>query len=238
MKMTTLKTALLSAIVAGSSVMAIAPATAQAGVSANFGATTNYIWRGYTQNDNAAAVSGGLDYEMDNGVYFGTWASTVGSNDDGDGTFYEVDLYGGFAGSVSGLDYDIGYIYYAYPDQDDANFSEVYGSVGMMGATIGVNYTVSEDWDGDTGDTYVYASYEYGINDDFSVGALYGNQSYAEKDSDSYSHLNLTASYKDFTLALDKAYGDGAASGLKDSVNGVNDDVVVSLSYGVSFDLM
>ena len=40
--------------------------------SANAAASSNYIWRGLTQTENKAAVSGGIDYASDNGFYVGT----------------------------------------------------------------------------------------------------------------------------------------------------------------------
>ena len=236
-KATQLKSLLVSMAIASSAAISFAPVAVQAGASANFGATTNYIWRGWNQSGNVPAVSGGLDYGMDSGVYVGTWVSTTGSDTAGSRTNQELDVYGGFSGSVSDIDYDIGYIYYAYPSQTDADFSEIYGSVGFSGATVGINYTVSESWAGaKTGDMYLFGSYDYSVNDDVSVGVLFGNQSFAESGSDSYSHAQLSVAYKDFTVAYDKAMGDGAPAG-KDSVNGVNTDGIISLSYSVSFDL-
>ena len=92
MKMTALKTAILSAVVAGSSMMAIAPATAQAGVSANAGMVSNYVFRGVEQTESASA-SAGLDYEHESGFYIGTWAADVEAG-------LEYDLYAGWSGNL------------------------------------------------------------------------------------------------------------------------------------------
>jgi uncharacterized protein (TIGR02001 family) len=236
-KTTTLKTIVSAMLIAGSTSLAFVPAAAQASeVNANLGATSNYIWRGYTQDGNIPSLNGGLDYSLDSGVYLGTWAATTGST--GTGTNFEVDLYGGYAGSVKSLDYNLGYVYYAYPNQKDVDFSEVYASVGMAGATVGANMTVTESAPGSkTGDLYLFASYGTNVTEDWSVSGTYGVQSFAESGAKSYSHINLAAGYKDFTFAIDKAMGDGVPSGLKDSVNGKNSDPVLSVSYSKSFDL-
>jgi uncharacterized protein (TIGR02001 family) len=43
--------------------------------------TTNYVWRGYTKNQNDFAVQGNLDYEHPSGIYLGFSASTVNFGD-------------------------------------------------------------------------------------------------------------------------------------------------------------
>ena len=71
------QTLLASALMAGASV-------AQAELSANIGVASNYYFRGITQTDDSAAVSGGIDYAHDSGFYLGTWMSNVdfGGNED------------------------------------------------------------------------------------------------------------------------------------------------------------
>ena len=52
-------------------------------------------------------------------------------------TSYEMDLYAGFGGTAGEIDYDVGYIYYAYPDAaDDIGFGEVYGSLLAMAERV------------------------------------------------------------------------------------------------------
>jgi len=51
--------------------------SANAAVEANIGATSNYVWRGVTQTNDAVAVQGGIDYRHEVGFYAGTWASNV-----------------------------------------------------------------------------------------------------------------------------------------------------------------
>ena len=136
---------------------------AQADLSANIAASSNYLFRGVTQTGDSAAVSGGIDYTQDSGFYAGTWISNIDfstgpADTNGDGNFdvsgdskadAEVDLYAGFGGDLgdSGLGYDVGVIYYYYPgaggDMQGGNldYSEVNGSVSFGPLTGSIAYT-------------------------------------------------------------------------------------------------
>ena len=67
----------------------VAPAKAESSLEGNIGFTNNYVWRGMTQTDDQAAISGGLDFSA-GGFYAGTWASNVDFADD---TNSEQDVY-------------------------------------------------------------------------------------------------------------------------------------------------
>lgn len=165
------------------------PAAAEA--SMNIAAVSNYYWRGVSQTDAEAAVQGGIDYEDASGFYVGTWTSNV---DFGDGTSHELDLYGGFAGEAGGLGYDVGYIYYAYPDSPgDIDFGEVYGELSYDAFAVGVAVTTNNGDDNDdalfeSGDVYTY------VNAGFPL-------------AESYS-LNLAAGFYAFTNDGDPGVGD------------------------------
>jgi len=219
-KATQLKSLVVSMAIASSSLIALAPIAAQAEVSANVAATSNYMWRGVTQSSNNAAIQGGIDYSADSGLYVGTWGSTLGG-----ASGYEQDVYVGFAGTAASIDYDLGYIYYAYPIQDNADFSEVYVSGGIAGFTAGINYSVSEAaTDAETGDLYAFASYGMDISDKTNFGITVGNQSFAEKNSDAYTHLQVSFGVENFTFAYDK--------NMDEDSGGLNKDKpVLSISY-------
>ncbi|MGD8932676.1 MAG: TorF family putative porin, partial [Chromatiales bacterium] len=93
--------------------------TAFAEVSMNLGVTSNYVWRGVTQTDDKPAISGGVDWSGDSGLYAGAWASNVDFGSCCE-TTYELDLYGGYKGEISDFGYDAGLIYYTYDPDDDA----------------------------------------------------------------------------------------------------------------------
>lgn len=207
---------------------------AQAGVSGNIGFASNYIWRGMTQTRDQAAVSGGLDYAADIGLYAGTWMSNVNFGNDDNDKGYELDLYGGYAGSVAEFNYDLGAIYYAFPAQEDLNLLEAFVSGGYGPVNAGVYYTVEKDGDSDKeNDLYYTANLEFDL-DVFSgvgLGLWVGHYDFDEGSDSDYTHYGLSlgkgTDYGDFTLAVDKNDADGV---------GV-DDPRVTVSWAIEFDI-
>ena len=103
---------LLAAAVAGT----FAAPAAYAQFSANIGAVTDYRFRGISQTNKKPALQGGLDYAFSNGIYVGTWASTVTKDLYPHGAGLEVDLYGGWKKEIAkDLTLDLGVLYYWYP---------------------------------------------------------------------------------------------------------------------------
>ena len=144
-----------------------APASA-AEFSGNVTYATDYRFRGISQGDRSQAIQGGFDIELENGLYFGTWASNVAA---WSGGTIETDYYGGFAGDISdNASYDIGVLYYGYPEDDaspDLDYVEVYGSVSIQDFTLGAAF--SNDYFAGT-DTfwYLYGDYSYGLVENVS----------------------------------------------------------------------
>jgi uncharacterized protein (TIGR02001 family) len=83
------------------SVLLAGPCVA-ADYSAYAALTTNYVYRGVTQSDNAAAIQLGIDAVTENGFFLGAWGSTVdiefGSTG---GRDIELNFYGGYSRNVS-----------------------------------------------------------------------------------------------------------------------------------------
>src|SRR5690606_41185552 len=87
--------------------------------SMNVTLATDYIWRGQSQTDGAGAIQGGLDIAHESGLYIGTWASNVDSEDFG-GSSVEVDYYVGFGNAITDdLSYDLQWATYTYPKNSD-----------------------------------------------------------------------------------------------------------------------
>ena len=125
------------------------------GVEGNVALSSNYVFRGITQTSDGPAISGGFDWASDSGFYVGTWASSV---DFGDDTTMEIDFYGGFGFSAGEFDFDVGGIYYAYPDSpqvlgEDQDFLELYaGGARSFGAlTFDAKLSWSDDFYAGTG---------------------------------------------------------------------------------------
>jgi uncharacterized protein (TIGR02001 family) len=141
----------LSAIAA--TPLAHAAETPTHNVTGNFGIFSNYIFRGVTQTSEKPALQGGFDYAHKSGAYVGTWGSNISWLSDSG--FYtasslELDVYGGYKGSLAGdLGYDLGAIVYYYPGDkgvgmDNANTGEVYGALSWKWLSFKLSYAVTE----------------------------------------------------------------------------------------------
>mgnify|MGYP001345605116 FL=1 len=142
--MNTLKKLLLTSLISLSSL-----SFGAVSLSGNVAVTTDYIWRGMTQNAGDPSVSGGFDLEEDSGFYLGIWAANVSALNDtapdtatlDDGTIttgsLELDGYTGFAGSFNDdAGFDVGYIAYTYPGVKAWDFEEFYLTFDFFGAYV------------------------------------------------------------------------------------------------------
>lgn len=220
---------------------------AAAEFSANIAATSNYVWRGATQTDDNAAIQGGVDYAHDSGFYVGTWASNV---DFGNGGEVEWDIYGGYSGEVAGFGYDVGVIHYAYPDSDDANFTELALGVSYAMFSAGIHYTIDSEVDDTTagaelfieGDLYYYVGASFEVAPTWTIGATVG---YYDFEDDgvagtdlSYSHVQLDVTksagdFGDFTFSVSKA---GDEANIDGATGNPDDDIKVFVSWAKTFD--
>ena len=225
MKQSLLNIALSSALIAGS--IAAPSAFAVEGLSANVAVTNNYLWRGLEQTGGDAAVSGGIDYANDSGIYAGTWVSNAGG-----GT--ELYLYGGFGADINeSMSYDVGFIYYAYPDADDADFSEIYGSFTFTNLTVGVAVltTAAADETDALDSIYVSADYALAVGNEaevnFHIGSFSGD-AVDEALGESAIDFGVSLSKNNFTMGVSKTdYDDGGSS----------DDMKFYVAYSVDIDL-
>lgn len=223
-------------------------ATPEHVVTYNMGVTSDYVFRGISQSRNKPAVSGGVDYaHSPTGLYLGAYASTISWIADSHGdsqntgatevltadrssTPFELDLYGGLKGDLGGgLGYDVGGIYYYYPNHKlgktpDANTIEVYGKLAYGPVYFKVNYAL--------GDAFFFAdkagSYYLDLGGDFPLmDGLVANLHYG-----SFSFQNggnvLTASaanYQDWKVGLTKDLGGGLLGAL--AATGTNADKIL-----------
>jgi len=197
-------------------------AMAEVEISANVAATNNYVWRGMTQSADKTAIQGGLDVGMD-GFYAGTWISNV---DFSSNATTEADVYAGYANSLAGIDYDLGYINYTYLKEHGINFEEVYlglskdFGVASLGATYSKGLSDAKD------DIAVDAS--IGLVQDFSLDLGYG-------DYDTYGNrysvgVSKTFGKIDYSLAYQNFDADTGTNSA-----GVADERNIVVSAGTSF---
>ena len=179
-------------------------------VSGNAQLQSDYIWRGMTQNNGDASINGGIDVEFDSGIYLGTWVASVASGS-------EVDYYGGYAGSMGDIGYDIGYVKFDYPAAAGGgdDFEELYIGVDLpMG--IGISYASGEEG-GAAGDTFGFGisdnlevSYGFDLGDG-SVGLAYGEYD----DFGDYTVVTYDFSLGDLSITLGNSdFSDDASTDL------------------------
>jgi len=200
---------------------------ANAALEANIGATSNYVWRGMTQTTDDAALSGGLDYSDESGVYVGAWASDVKWVDG-----YEFDVYGGYSSETAdGIGYDLGFIHYAYPDATDSDFTELTASVTLGPVTAAIAHTISAETSSYEGDNYYSLSAGTDLEEGLSISGTLGYYDY-NSDADSFTHaqIDLTKSlgdYGDITASVSKLNNDGAL--------GADEGTLFFVSYSKTF---
>lgn len=191
--MTSLRTvrhSLLAATVAGAAVLSL-PAAAE--VSANAAVSNVYLWRGLDLGAGVPAVSGGLDYGHESGLYAGVWGSSSGPTQ-------EVDVYAGWAKEFDGFSVDIGYYDYNYPGDRSVtsprglDFEEVKLSAGAAGFEVQAWLGMGETGGGaDNENNYYAASYAY---DKFTALAGMTDNDCGAVSCD-YTHLDVSYAYND-----------------------------------------
>lgn len=183
----------------GSSLLFFAATSASASeISGNVSLATDYVWRGVSQTNETAAVSGGFDFSDDSGIYAGVWGSNIQFAGG-----LESDWYFGYGGSISeDLSYDVGYIYYAYPHQadldgaggPDANFQEVNGNISYKGFSAGISYSNDFSYESGSG-TYLQAGYDLSLPSEFGLSFHVGKTKVSDINWD----------YLDYSIGLSKS---------------------------------
>jgi uncharacterized protein (TIGR02001 family) len=166
-------------------------------VAFNVGVTSEYSFRGLSQNAKDPAVFGGADLSA-GAFYAGAWASQVSF------ASAETDLYAGYKPTLGPVTFDLGAIYYGYVNQDLPNEAYWEGKVaasipaGEKG-TLGVAYYYSPAFFGDTSRADYYelnGSMPFPVAGATLSGAI-GRQSLARKyyGVDGYSTWNAGVTF-------------------------------------------
>ena len=208
-------------LVAAAAMADAAPAAAPAAAwsqSANLAFTSNYVWRGVSQNTNSLAIQGGFDLAHTSGLSAGVWASSI---DAAEGL--EVDLYANYGFKVSGVDLSVGYIAYTYQGNSSANFEEVNLAATYAGVTAKVSKGISSNKE-----YYYELGYTYSIpavkgldlglhygwattntsknNEDYSVALTYPVAGFATTVAYNNVPGNTVAEHNLYSLTLKKSF--------------------------------
>ena len=238
--LTSVRSLMAATVLAGSAFVA-APAAAQdigVEISANAAIVSEYRFRGVDLSGGDIAIQGGIDLGLPAGFYVGTWGSSIDETTVGYG-HTELDVYGGWSSEVApGVTFDIGGIYYLYPNAPagDYDYVELYSSVGFeagpAGLTLGVAYAPKQDSLGGTDNFYIYSDVSVGlpgtpISIDGHLGYTDGFLTYTAN-SKAWDYSIGASIGLGETLSLGVAYV--GAEGNSAPYNFVDDAVVVSLS--------
>jgi uncharacterized protein (TIGR02001 family) len=164
----------------------------------NVSLTSEYRYRGISQSRFKPALQGGYDYSSPNGLYLGTWLSTIkGVQDAGGDARVEWDLYGGYKGALtSDVGYDVGGLYYEYPRNGlnpSANTFEIYGALtyGVFTAKYSHSVTNLFGFASSKNSGYLDLSATFDAGDGWSVLPHVGHQAVAKFSKASYTDYSL-----------------------------------------------
>lgn len=113
-----------------------AGATPEWAFAGNAGLFTDYRFRGYSQTGYKPAFQGGFDVTHASGFYAGNWNSNV---EQGlyNGASLEMDLYTGYKGTIGDYGYDVGYLYYYYPNSGALGTTKIKNGELYIGGSFG-----------------------------------------------------------------------------------------------------
>jgi len=253
-RFTTLTGAAALAISAMATPMA---AQAENEFTGNIGVFSKYLLRGIYEENDGAAVQGGLDYAWDNGWYLGYWGSslsysyTAGTGTPYTGTGFENDVYGGYTGSAGDFEYNVGLIQYIYLQVDDSDLTELLLSGGYKGWTLQAQYLLTDGWWGNSGDIYWTVYGGFSLPKDFGLDLKLGYYMYEDGDNSKLGGYNpanpskgnvttTTSDFRHLDISLTHPIGNtGADMAITYTVAGkdrtstsFDDTIVMSVAWG------
>jgi uncharacterized protein (TIGR02001 family) len=164
-------------------------------VAFNVVASTDYVFRGFSQTTEDPALSGGVDLTSGS-FYAGAWASNV---DFGDDTDFEFDVYGGYRGEAGGFALDVGVVGYFYgnaPGGADYDYVELKGAASRAFGPVtgGVAVFYSPDFFGaDEEAVYFEANAAFSPAPSWTVSGALGTQTLDVNDD--YTTWNAGVAY-------------------------------------------
>jgi uncharacterized protein (TIGR02001 family) len=192
--------------------------------SGNLAYTSDYVFRGITQNGGKTAIQGGFDVAHTAGLSAGVWASNVSY---GTATL-EVDVYAAYGFSLTkDITASVGYIGYIYEGNSAFNTSELNVSASAYGLTAKISYATT-DYFGNSivgsGTKYYELNYAYDVAavKGLSLALHYGitdGKNAASTDKD-YS-IALSYPVLGFTGTLAFSDGSGSYAGTYDGITAV-----------------
>ena len=193
-------------------------------LSANVGAVSQYRFRGMEQTSGAPALQAAVDFAHKNGFYAGLFTSNVTWVRDLNGASkgnQELDLFVGFKSELAkDLTVDVGYIHYKYIDNDSGaagtlganSFTNADSNEGYVGLTYGIfNAKMSQSYGNFLGNNRSDGSTYYELNATFDLGNGLTLVPHVGRQT---IKPTTNADYTDYSLALNKDFGNGWSAAL------------------------
>ncbi len=222
MKHSLLLTSLTLIAASGLAQAAAAPASAFT-TTGNLSFTSDYVFRGITQNGGKTALQGGFDVSHTDGLSAGVWAANVNWAN----TTLEVDAYAAYGFSLTkDITASVGYIGYIYEGNSALNTSELNVSATAYGLTAKISYATTNYFGiAGSGTKYYELNYAYDIAavKGLSLALHYGltdGKSAASNDKD-YA-IALSYPVLGFTGTLAYSNGSGSYAGIYEGITAVS----------------
>ena len=212
----------LHTVLALCTLAAIGPA--YAGTTGNLSLTSDYVFRGISQNNQHPALQAGIEQAADNGLYMGAWGSNVSwladtsSSASPISSSLELDTYAGWRGTLSPtVSVDVGAQYYAYPGRfhsgtNRADTLEVYAGVTLAAskrASLAAKYSLATTnlfgYANSNGSGYLDLSAVFAVDEHWSLAAHAGKQ---------WISHNTAFAYRDWKLGITRSFSNGVSLGL------------------------
>jgi uncharacterized protein (TIGR02001 family) len=206
---------------------------AQAGNSGNLSLTSDYVFRGISQNNQHPALQAGFEHAADNGLYAGAWGSNISwlaetsSSAAPISSSLELDAYAGWRGTPSpAVSVDVGVQYYAYPGHFPSGFNradtlELYAGVTLAASkrvSLGAKYSLATTdlfgYADSNGSGYLDLSATFAVDDHWSLAAHAGKQ---------WISHNAAFAYRDWKLGITRNFSQGVSVALAYTGSNAND---------------
>ena len=174
--------------------------------TANVGLVSDYAYRGWSQTDERPALQGGFDYAHDSGLYAGVWGSNVSWLSDSNPNVHnslELDIYGGYKGTIGAIGYDVGLLQYYYPGSYPKGFNSpdtLEGYIGLSWEFLSFKYSYAFTdlfgYEKSDGSQYYDLGAAVDVGGGFTLAAHVG-----------YSDIKGQDDYTDWKLGVTKEFG-------------------------------
>ena len=184
---------------------------AESPVSWSLALTSDYVFRGITQNDYDPALQAGLTYTWDSGVYVGAWTSNIDFGDPA-GPDIEFDSYIGWSHDVNDQwNVDLSAVYYAYfGDRDgygNIDYVEFIGKA-TWNEMLTLTLAYAPDYsNADISTIYANIGGSWELGNDFTLNAGIGHTDFSD-DIDGYTDWTVGISRPVGPVTLGLSYYD------------------------------